>query len=86
LGGDDFDKVILDYIADEFKKDNGVDLRKDPQALQRLRDAAEKAKIELSTSMEAESTCRLSPLKTVTTALGDEIDTSQIGIVDRRFD
>ena len=54
LGGDDFDKVILDYIADEFKKDNGVDLRKDPQALQRLRDGAEKAKIELSTSMETE--------------------------------
>ncbi len=54
LGGDDFDKVILDYLAEEFKKDNGVDLRKDPQALQRLRDAAEKAKIELSSSMEAE--------------------------------
>lgn len=54
LGGDDFDKIILDYIAEEFKKDNGVDLRKDPQALQRLRDAAEKAKIELSSSMEAE--------------------------------
>ena len=54
LGGDDFDKVILDYLADEFKKENGVDLRRDPQALQRLRDAAEKAKIELSTSKEAE--------------------------------
>lgn len=54
LGGDDFDKVILDYIADEFAKEHGVDLRKDPQALQRLRDGAEKAKIELSTSMEAE--------------------------------
>ncbi|MDO8611157.1 MAG: molecular chaperone DnaK [bacterium] len=54
LGGDDFDKVILDYLAEEFKKENGVDLRKDPQALQRLRDAAEKAKIELSSSMEAE--------------------------------
>jgi len=54
LGGDDFDKVILDYIADEFKKENGVDLRQDAQALQRLRDAAEKAKIELSTSLEAE--------------------------------
>ncbi len=54
LGGDDFDKVILDYIAEEFKKDHGVDLRKDPQALQRLREAAEKAKIELSTSTEAE--------------------------------
>jgi molecular chaperone DnaK len=54
LGGDDFDKRILDYIADGFKKDNGVDLRKDPQALQRIRDAAEKAKIELSSSMETE--------------------------------
>jgi len=54
LGGDDFDKVILDYLADEYKKENGVDLRKDPQALQRLRDSAEKAKIELSSSMEAE--------------------------------
>lgn len=54
LGGDDFDKAILDYLADEFKKEQNVDLRKDPQALQRLRDAAEKAKIELSSSMEAE--------------------------------
>lgn len=54
LGGDDFDKVILDYLANEFKKENNVDLRKDPQALQRLRDAAEKAKIELSSSLETE--------------------------------
>ncbi len=54
LGGDDFDKKILDYFADEFKKEHGVDLRKDAQALQRLRDAAEKAKIELSSSMETE--------------------------------
>ncbi len=54
LGGDDFDKKILDYLAEEFQKENGVDLRKDPQPLQRLRDAAEKAKIELSSSMEAE--------------------------------
>lgn len=54
LGGDDFDKKILDSIAEEFKKENSVDLRNDPQALQRLRDAAEKAKIELSSSMEAE--------------------------------
>ncbi len=54
LGGDDFDKVILDWIAEEFKKENSVDLRRDPQALQRLRDAAEKAKIELSSSMESE--------------------------------
>jgi molecular chaperone DnaK len=54
LGGDDFDQEILSYIADEFKKENNVDLRKDPQALQRLREAAEKAKIELSTSAEAQ--------------------------------
>lgn len=54
LGGDDFDKVIVDYLAEEFKKEHGVDLRKDAQALQRLRDGAEKAKIELSSSMEAE--------------------------------
>lgn len=54
LGGDDFDQVIIDYIADEFKKENNIDLRADPQALQRLKEAAEKAKIELSTSNEAE--------------------------------
>lgn len=54
LGGDDFDKIILDYLAGEFKKDSGIDLTKDPQALQRLRDAAEKAKIELSSTMEAD--------------------------------
>jgi molecular chaperone DnaK len=54
LGGDDFDKVIIDYVAEEFMKENGVDLRKDAQALQRLKDAAEKAKIELSSSLEAE--------------------------------
>lgn len=53
LGGDDFDQVILDYIASEFKKEHGVDLKKDPQALQRLRESAEKAKIELSSSTEA---------------------------------
>lgn len=54
LGGDDFDEVIIDWIAEEFKKDNGVDLRKDAQALQRIRDAAEKAKIELSSAQETE--------------------------------
>jgi len=54
LGGDDFDKVIMDWLADEFKKDEAVDLRKDPMALQRLKDAAEKAKIELSSSSETE--------------------------------
>lgn len=54
LGGDDFDKAIIDWLADEFKKENGVDLRQDPQALQRLKESAEKAKIELSSSMETE--------------------------------
>ena len=54
LGGDDFDIRILDWIADEFKRENGIDLRSDRQALQRLREAAEKAKIELSTVMQSE--------------------------------
>jgi molecular chaperone DnaK len=54
LGGDDFDQVIIEYLADEFKKENNVDLRKDPQALQRLKESAEKAKIELSSSQEAQ--------------------------------
>lgn len=54
LGGDDFDSKIIEYIVSEFKKENSVDLDKDKQALQRVRDSAEKAKIELSTSTEAE--------------------------------
>ncbi|MDD4602225.1 MAG: molecular chaperone DnaK [Bacteroidales bacterium] len=54
LGGDDFDHVVIDWLADEFQKDEGLDLRKDPMALQRLKEAAEKAKIELSSSMETE--------------------------------
>ncbi len=54
LGGDDFDGIIVDYIIAEFKKDNGLDLKKDAQALQRVRDAAEKAKIELSATNEVE--------------------------------
>ncbi|MCJ7792821.1 MAG: molecular chaperone DnaK [Candidatus Marinimicrobia bacterium] len=54
LGGDDFDQRLLDYLADEFKKEHGIDIRKDKQALQRIRDAAEKAKIELSSSQETE--------------------------------
>ena len=54
LGGDDFDQKVIDWLADEFKKDEGIDLRKDPMALQRLKEAAEKAKIELSASAETE--------------------------------
>ncbi len=54
LGGDDFDQVIIDWMAEEFKSQENMDLRKDPMALQRLKDAAEKAKIELSSSIEAD--------------------------------
>ena len=54
LGGDNFDQRVVDYIADEFKKQEGIDLRKDPMALQRLREAAEKAKMELSQLMQTE--------------------------------
>ncbi|MDQ3192583.1 MAG: molecular chaperone DnaK [Bacteroidota bacterium] len=54
LGGDDFDQVLIDWLADEFKNDEGVDLRKDPMALQRLKEAAEKAKIELSSATTTE--------------------------------
>ncbi len=54
LGGDDFDHVIIDWLAEEFLKDEGVDLRKDPMALQRLKEAAEKAKIELSSTTSTE--------------------------------
>ncbi len=54
LGGEDFDQKLLDYICDEFKKDQGIDLRKDRMALQRIKEAAEKAKMELSTAMETD--------------------------------
>lgn len=54
LGGDDFDQTIIGYIADEFQKENNIDLRKDSQALQRLKESAEKAKIELSSAQEAQ--------------------------------
>ena len=54
LGGDDFDQVLIDWLAEQFKKDEDIDLRKDPMALQRLKEAAEKAKIELSSSAQTE--------------------------------
>jgi len=54
LGGDDFDNEVIDFLADKFKQEHGIDLRKDPQALQRLKEAAEKAKCELSSSMSTE--------------------------------
>jgi len=54
LGGEDFDQRLIDYLADEFKKDQGIDIRKDKMALQRIKEAAEKAKMELSSSMETD--------------------------------
>ena len=54
LGGEDFDKRVIDYLIDEFQKDQGIDLRKDPMALQRLKDAGERAKIELSSAQQTE--------------------------------
>ena len=54
LGGDDIDKILIDYVADEFKKEHGIDLREDPQAAQRLKTATEKSKIELSSKLETE--------------------------------
>ena len=54
LGGDDFDQRVIDWLADEFLKEQGIDLRKDPMALQRLKEAAEKAKCELSTTMQTD--------------------------------
>jgi len=54
LGGEDFDMRLIDYLADEFKKDTGMDLHNDPLALQRLKEAAEKAKIELSSSQQTD--------------------------------
>src|SRR5204862_6924377 len=54
LGGEDFDQRVIDYLADEFRKDQGIDLRKDGMALQRLKESAEKAKCELSTAMETD--------------------------------
>ena len=62
LGGEDFDMRLVDYLADEFKKEQGIDLRKDKLALQRLKEAAEKAKIELSARRRRpRSTCPSSP-------------------------
>ena len=54
LGGEDFDNLLLKYLIDEFKKDQGIDLRKDPMAVQRLKEAAEKAKIELSSTLQTD--------------------------------
>jgi molecular chaperone DnaK len=92
LGGDDFDKIILEYLADLFKKENGVDLRHDAQALQRLRDAAEKAKIELSSSMEADINLPFitvrdnQPLHLVTKLTRAKLETLVGDLIKKTFD
>ncbi len=92
LGGDDFDRVISDYIADEFRKENGIDLRKDPQALQRLRDAAEKAKIELSSSLETEVNLPFvtvkdnQPLHLVLKITRAKLESLVSNLIDKSFD
>ena len=55
MGGDDFDQVLTDWMAEEFKSEENIDLRQDPMALQRLKEAAEKAKVELSSSAQQEN-------------------------------
>ena len=72
LGGDDFDQVIIDWLADEFKKQEAIDLRKDPMALQRLKEAAERAKIELSSGSETSITL---PYVTVVDGVPKHLDT-----------
>jgi molecular chaperone DnaK len=89
LGGDDFDQRIMDYLADQFQKDNGVDLRKDRQALQRLKEASEKAKIELSTMMQTEinlpyiTADASGPKHLVTTLTRSKLEQLTADLVDR---
>lgn len=92
LGGDDFDQVLVDHLTEEFKKEHGVDLKKDPQALQRLRDAAEKAKIELSTATEAEINLPFITVKDgqpqhfVTKLTRAKLESLVASLVERSFD
>jgi len=86
LGGDDFDQEIINWLADEFQKEEGVDLRKDPMALQRLKEAAEKAKIELSSSLETEINLPyIMPVDGIPKHLVKKIDTSQTRTTYRSF-
>ena len=87
LGGEDFDLRVIDYLADEFKKEQGIDLRKDKLALQRLKEAAEKAKIELSSSKETEDQPAVHHRRRLRAeAPGDEAVPRQAGIPGRRPD
>ena len=87
LGGDDFDIRIMEYLIDEFKKETGIDVNSDRQALQRLKEAAEKAKIELSTTMETEINLPyLTADASGPQALGHPSDPLAPGTADRRSD
>ena len=87
LGGDDFDQVIIDWMADEFKSEENIDLRKDPMALQRLKEAAEKAKIELSSSTETDINLPyITAVDGVPKTLGAQIDPCKIRAIGRAFD
>jgi len=89
LGGDDFDQRIMDFLADTFQKDNGIDLRADRQALQRLKEASEKAKIELSTTMQTEinlpyiTADASGPKHLVTTLTRSKLEQITADLVDR---
>jgi molecular chaperone DnaK len=89
LGGDDFDQRIMDFLADQFQKDNGIDLRGDRQALQRLKEASEKAKIELSTMMQTEinlpyiTADASGPKHLVTTLTRSKLEQLTADLVDR---
>jgi molecular chaperone DnaK len=89
LGGDDFDRRVVDYLADEFKKNNGIDLRQDPQALQRLFEAAEKAKMELSSvtqttvSLPFVTADASGPKHLTTTLMRSTFDQLTVDLVDR---
>jgi molecular chaperone DnaK len=91
LGGDDFDKEVQEYLASEFKKENGIDLKKDPQALQRLKEAAEKAKIELSTTEETEINLPFitvkdgQPIHFVTKLTRSKLESLVMELIDKTF-
>ena len=92
LGGDDFDQSLIDYLVSEFKKENGMDISKDPMALQRLREAAEKAKIELSSSPQTEinlpyvTADSTGPKHLVTTITKSKFDQLTQSLVDRTIE
>jgi molecular chaperone DnaK len=92
LGGDDFDLRVIDYLADEFQRESGIDLRKDRQALQRLKEASEKAKIELSTVMQTEinlpyiTADASGPKHLVTTLTRAKLEQLTSDLVDRTLD